>query len=271
MSNEDAHDHEPASADFPKRFGEASWWPFLTAVSLAGVYAAVLVAIGSGALTPLSLGVGVLSLALFAVGTGGWVYHTWVKQYRTTTGNASILRAGMVLFIASDAVNFAAVFLYYFFIRVGTWPPSHFPTGLMSGVFAANTVVLLVSAATYWYAEHSITNRNRGRFLASLAATGVLALAYVAGQADEYAAFIHEQGFSIGSGIFGSVFYALTGLHVLHVVFGIVLLAVVFVRGARGQFSQDRHTGVTTVGWYWYFLVGVWVVTAVILYYGSTL
>ena len=90
MGTEDAHDdhehHLPAVEDWPRGFGEASWWPFVTAAGAAGVYvAAALYIVGRGDASLVSPLAGpaalVASVGLFLVGLYGWVYHAFVSTF----------------------------------------------------------------------------------------------------------------------------------------------------------------------------------------------
>jgi cytochrome c oxidase subunit 3 len=106
-----------------------------------------------------------------------------------------------------------------------------------------------------------------------LGVTLLLGVVFIAGQAYEYYEFIVHKGFALGSGdfsqVFASGFYALTGLHGLHVSLGAVLIAIVFVRALRGQYSSERHVSVSTVSMYWHFVDIVWIFLVVVLYVGA--
>ena len=68
----------------------------------------------------------------------------------------------------------------------------------------------------------------------------MLGLGFLGGQAFEYTNLIRNEGFTITSGIYGTVFYSLTGLHGLHVTAGVVVLTGVLVRALMGHFSSTR-------------------------------
>ena len=141
-STDDHGHHLPAVEDWPKGFGEASWWPFVTAIGAAGFYiGAALYVLGQndtfGFVTPMvGPAVFVGSVFVFLAGLYGWVYHAFVKHFwsRETTGGKG-LRWGMILFLGTEIATFGAVFAYYFFIRAGAqWsqavqhvPEEHFP------------------------------------------------------------------------------------------------------------------------------------------------
>jgi cytochrome c oxidase subunit 3 len=60
-------------------------------------------------------------------------------------------------------------------------------------------------------------------------------------------------------GAFGAIFYAMTGLHALHVLSGVVLILIVWNRGRKGDFSAERHWGVEATAVYWHYVDLVWV------------
>ena len=122
---EDGHDdhHLPAVEDWPRGFGEASWWPFVTALGAAGVYIGVALWIIGDAISPL-LGPAAIagSVGLFLLGIYGWLYHAFITKFwsRDTSENGhASLRWGMIAFLGSELATFRAIFSYYFYFRAG--------------------------------------------------------------------------------------------------------------------------------------------------------
>jgi cytochrome c oxidase subunit 3 len=282
MATEDSHDdgghghHLPAVEDWPRGFGEASWWPFVTALGAAGVYvAAGLYVLGRGEGSPVGPIVGpaafVGSVGLTLAGLYGWVYHAFVSAFwerEASADGGSTLKWGMIAFLGSELATFGAVFGYYFWIRAGVWPPGELPE-LTGSLVLGNTLLLVLSSATLHWAHVQIRNDERGRFVGGLVATLVLGLVFVAGQAYEYYEFIVHSEFTLTSGLFGSAFFGLTGLHGLHVSLGAVFLGVVLVRALAGQYSAERHVSVSTASMYWHFVDVVWIFLVVVLYVGA--
>ncbi|MFB6139798.1 MAG: heme-copper oxidase subunit III [Halosimplex sp.] len=268
--------HLPAVEDWPRGFGEASWWPFVTAVGAAGIYvAAALFVLGRGEeplVDPmLGPGAAVAAVALFLGGLYGWLYHAFVANFweRGTDAHGSgTLRLAMMLFLGTEIATFGAGFVYYFFIRAGTWPPGELPH-LLSSLVLVNTGILILSSFTLHFAHVALRKNDRTRFLRLLGVTLLLGLVFISGQAFEYYTFIVEEGFTITGGAFGSAFFGLTGLHGLHVSMGAVLLGILLVRGLKGQYSADRHTSISTVSMYWHFVDAVWIFLVVVLYVGA--
>jgi cytochrome c oxidase subunit 3 len=256
MTGEDAGNHEHASR-----------WPLIAAVGAAGLYAGVGAAFVGLDLVPAVVpvlfgGVGAVGLV---VGLAGWAHEAFVAG---ATDHADLYTGGMVLFLLSDVATFAAGFVYYAFVRVGTWPPGELPP-LVGSLVAVNTLLLVASSVTVHYAHEALAEGERGRFLGLLAATVGLGVVFLGGQAYEYYEFIVHEGFTLSSGVFASAFFGLTGLHGLHVSLGVVLLAVTLGRALRGRYSADRDTAVRTTALYWHFVDGVWLFLVAVLYVGA--
>jgi cytochrome c oxidase subunit 3 len=272
----DGHSHHlPAVEDWPQGFGEASWWPFVTALGTAGIYVGAglfVLSQGDNALVGASVGPATIiaGVVLFLVGLYGWVYHGFVKHYwsRDAEDSTGKLRWGMLLFLGTEVATFGAGFVYYFFIRVGPWPPGELPN-LLSSLVLANTAILILSSVTLHFAHSALRNGNRRRFAGLLGTTLLLGVVFLAGQVLEYYEFIVGEGFTLSSGIYFSAFFGLTGLHGLHVTLGVILLALLSVRTLYGHYSPERHTSVSTVTMYWHFVDAVWIFLVVTLYVGA--
>jgi cytochrome c oxidase subunit 3 len=174
----------------------------------------------------------------------------------------------MVLFLATDVATFGAGFVYYFFVRADPWPPAHLPE-LLGSLVVINTAILVASSVTLHLAHRSLDRDDRTRFLTWLGLTVVLGAVFVGGQALEYYEFVVAEGFTITSGVFGSAFYGLTGLHGFHVTLGVAILVVILVRGLRGGYGPDRDTSVATASLYWHFVDAVWLFLVAVLYVGA--
>jgi cytochrome c oxidase subunit III len=180
---------------------------------------------------------------------------------------------GIILFIVSEAVMFGAFFAQYFYNRIlsDTWPN---PTGLPPGfervpafpLPVIMTVLLVASGFTAHWAQSAIRRDDRDQFQGWLIVTIVLGLSFLGAQAYEYTNFIVNEGFNITSGIYGTVFYSLTGLHGLHVTIGILVLVGVLIRAFLGHFSSRNHFGVEGTVLYWHFVDVVWIALYATLY-----
>jgi cytochrome c oxidase subunit 3 len=180
---------------------------------------------------------------------------------------------GIVLFIVSEAVMFGAFFAQYFYNRIlsDQWPN---PIGLPPGFERVPafplpvllTVLLVASGFTAHNAQTAIRKDDRDAFQGWLIVTILLGAGFLGGQAYEYTNLIVSEHFSITSGIYGSVFYSLTGLHGLHVTVGVLVLSGVLIRAFMGHFSSRSHFGVEGTVLYWHFVDVVWLALYATLY-----
>jgi cytochrome c oxidase subunit 3 len=163
---------------------------------------------------------------------------------------------GMVVFVASEAMFFAAFFGAYFTIYSvnPVWPPAGFPR-LEPGLATVLTVVLVSSSVTLQLGVRAI-RRDRPRILLSwLGLTILLGAAFLGLQLYDYSLL----GFSVRDGIFGSLFYVMTGLHMAHVFGGVVFLVLVLLQGLGGQLSDASHDSLEAGAIYWHFVDVVWI------------
>jgi len=129
-----------------------------------------------------------------------------------------------------------------------------------------NTIILLSSGATITVAHLALLRGKKQEAIESLIVTVVLALIFTAIQGYEY----RHAPFSISDGVYGSVFYMLTGFHGLHVLIGTIFITVQLVRLTKDQLLSHSHLGFEASAWYWHFVDVVWLLLFVIVYvYGS--
>ncbi len=170
---------------------------------------------------------------------------------------------GMLLFIISEVMIFAAFFTAYFFIRVAEgdpWPAPgmHLPVP----VAFVNTLILVSSSFTLHWAEQSIKRGNRFGLKAGMLTTFLLGCTFLFIQINEYA----NLGFAPQDHAQQTIFYSLTGLHGAHVFIGLLILASVTVRAFRGHYSPESHRGVEVPGIYWHFVDVMWIVVFTTVY-----
>jgi cytochrome c oxidase subunit III len=202
--------------------------------------------------------------------SGGSTAH---PEHALETEGPSNERLGIVLFIVSEAVMFGAFFAQYFYNRVlsDSWPtriglPPGFDRVPSYPLPVILTVVLVASGFTAHFAQTAIRRDDRDALQGWLIVTILLGLAFLGGQAYEYTNLIGTDGFNITSGIYGTVFFSLTGLHGLHVTVGVGVLIGVLIRTFMGHFSSRNHFGVEGTILYWHFVDVVWLALYVALY-----
>jgi heme/copper-type cytochrome/quinol oxidase subunit 3 len=169
----------------------------------------------------------------------------------------------MALFIASESVFFLSVVAVYASLRAGSLDAAkHELDVARTAVFS---LFLFASSATMTIAER----RGGPAGLRWLVLTALLGVAFLTGQVVEYAR-LFGSGIGPSTGLFGTTFFTLTGLHALHVLAGLFAIAVLAVAAAR-RGSAVRPTAWEAVAWYWHFVDGVWVVVFSVVYLGTLL
>jgi cytochrome c oxidase subunit III len=175
----------------------------------------------------------------------------------------------MWLFIISDAVTFGAILFGYAYLRAGSpnWPtPFEFSSSVVNGLIM--TFVLLTSSLTMLGA---VANAKQGRKSACLMWLGVTILLGIVFAALHLREWFHmfAEGWSLsknplgGTVQFGATFFSITGLHLLHVISGIIALIVIGI-GFNTDWLDAGH--VETTGLYWHFVDLVWMFVFPLLY-----
>lgn len=132
-----------------------------------------------------------------------------------------------------------------------------------------NTLLLLSSGAYITWGHHSLIENNRTGLLVGTFVTIVLALFFTYLQYVEYT----ESGFTFADSVYGSVFYATTGLHGAHVLVGTLFILVQYIRILAYQATTTHHLGLESSILYWHFVDVVWLLLFAVVYYwgGSSL
>ncbi len=179
------------------------------------------------------------------------------------------LRYGMILFIASEVMFFAAWFWAFFDASLfpgeaiqysrteltgGHWPPQGIEVLDPWHLPLLNTVILLTSGTTVTWAHHALLHDDREGLKWGLVLTIVLGLLFTAIQAYEYG----HASFEFSGNIYGATFFMATGFHGAHVIIGTLFLIVCLGRALAGHFSPTQHFGFEAAAWYWHFVDVVW-------------
>lgn len=180
------------------------------------------------------------------------------------------LRIGMILFIASEVMFFAAFFWAFFHSSLGptveinaVWPPLGIDVISPWGVPLVNTLILLTSGAAVTWCHHGLLFGLRTQSIIALWITIILAMMFTGLQAYEYV----DAGFGLSSGVYGSTFYMATGFHGLHVLIGTIFLFVSLLRMQWYQLTAGHHIGLECACWYWHFVDVVWLALFISVYW----
>lgn len=241
-----------------------------------------------------------VGVATVIVMMAGW-FGNVIDESRSGIYNEQVdrsFRMGMMWFIFSEVMFFAAFFGALFYARVmvlpwleGTsnnfftnlilWPgfedtwPTNGPAELGGdfermgalGLPFINTAILLTSSVTVTIAHHALREGKRGMVLAFLGLTVLLGFVFVFLQAEEYIHAYQEMNLKLTTGIYGSTFFMLTGFHGMHVSIGAIMLLVIWLRVLKGHFSPKHHFAFEASAWYWHFVDVVWLGLYIFVYW----
>lgn len=233
----------------------------------------------------------VLGAALYIHGESGYLFslgflltlsimYLWLEDVDaegTLMGNhTKQVKAGIAfgfyLFIVSEVFVFLSVFWAYFHSSIvpaveigGVWPPTGITPLDPFAIPLLNTFILVSSGAFVTYGHHALIAGKRTKAIFSIFLTILLAIIFTGLQAFEY----HESSFSMSDSVFGSTFFASTGLHGLHVIVGTIFIIVAYMRIINYHVTKQTHVGVEAGIVYWHFVDVVWLFLYFVVYYWS--
>ena len=130
-----------------------------------------------------------------------------------------------------------------------------------------NTVILVSSSGTITLAHWGLRKNRRTALKLWLGVTVALGVTFLTLQVIEYLHAFRELGLSLGSGIYGSTFFMLTGFHGAHVTLGATMLAIILLRILKGHFTPENHFAFEASSWYWHFVDVIWVFLFTFVYW----
>lgn len=277
-----------------------SHWPILGSISLFFILIGIINLIHANWYGHYCLLAGVLLLVYTAVGWFGSTIAESLSGLHSQQMDRSY-RWAMMWFIVSEIAFFGIFFLALFYARLfsvptlggligskethallwpqftATWPllsnpnPSLFPGPKEIipawGIPALNTLILLSSAVAVTWAHWGLRENKRLRVLLGIGLAIVLGLFFLSCQAFEYHEAYSHFNLTLGSGIYGTTFFMLTGFHAVHVMIGLTILFIILLRCFRGDFVPEHHFGFEAAAWYWHFVDVVWLFLFIFVYW----
>ena len=272
-----------------------SYWPIIGSVGLAFLLGGFAGWLHGASSSYMIAGAVIMAIMLF-----GW-FGTVIKESEAGKYNDQVdmsFRMGMVWFIFSEVMFFAAFFGALFYARQlsvpwlggegnnamtnellwkgfeAAWPTNgpgqvggDFQTVGAWGIPAWNTLILLTSGLTVTWAHWGLKKGNRGQLILGLFLTVALGGLFVGLQAYEYGHAYTDLNLKLSSGIYGTTFYMLTGFHGLHVSIGAIMLLVMLLRSMKGHFTAKHHFAFEAAAWYWHFVDVVWLGLFIFVYW----
>jgi cytochrome c oxidase subunit 3 len=188
-------------------------------------------------------------------------------------------KLGMWLFLLTEIVLFGGLFIGYAYM----WSryPREFHAGsqeLNTVLGVTNTIVLLTSSLTMALAIASLQRGDKRRSMLFVSATVVLGLLFLVDKGFEWAAKFHHglwpssakmMALPGGQQVFFGLYFTMTGLHGLHVLAGVSLLAAVLVLVARGKVHQGDQIVLENSGLYWHLVDVIWIFLLPLFYFAA--
>jgi cytochrome c oxidase subunit III len=186
---------------------------------------------------------------------------------------------GMWVFLVTEVMFFGGLFMAYLVYR--TWYPQAFAEGsrhLDVTLGGINTVILIASSLTMAMAVYAGQQGNRKGQLVYLTLTLLFGFGFLGIKAVEYAEKFrdhlvpgptfewHGAANPANVQMFYSLYFAMTGLHALHMIIGAGMIVVLMIMAAKGRFTREWSTPVEVGGLYWHFVDIVWIFLFPLLY-----
>jgi len=204
--------------------------------------------------------------------------HHHAHHFASADDEFEAAKQGMWLFLVTEVLMFGGLFVAYGIFR-GLYPDMFFEAHhhLAVKMGGINTVVLITSSLTMALAVSSTQKGRRDRAILYLVVTFVLACCFLVVKYFEYSHKFHDGllpgGFFTNtelkhpkSSLFFSLYFMMTGLHGIHVLIGMGVIAWVLRRTIKGEFSPHFYTPIELVGFYWHFVDLVWIYLFPLLY-----
>ncbi len=171
---------------------------------------------------------------------------------------------GLIIFLIADGMTFAGFFAAYLTYKAVNPLPEGSIYELELSIPTLNTILLLISSATFHKAGKALVNQKNDLSQKWLIITASLGITFLICQLFEY----FHLPFGLTDNLFASTFYALTGFHGLHVTLGTLMILIISwqIRINGGRITYKNMFPLEAVELYWHFVDGIWVILFIILY-----
>lgn len=176
-------------------------------------------------------------------------------------------RLGLWLFCFSELFLFVALLSARFYLWRDPTSGAILRPELSQSVGFITTGILLVSSYFMVRSEVAVAKGDRSAFFSSLWVTFVLGLLFLLGVViiewgtipSLAQAITGHAPLRTTDGVFGAVFFAMTGMHALHVITGLIFILIVISNGSKGKYTTERHWEVEACAIYWHYVDVVWI------------
>lgn len=178
-------------------------------------------------------------------------------------------KLGMWLFIFNELLFFGGLFITYAVFRFVHTEAFHFASKELD-VFlgSANTILLLISSATIAMSITTIKQGNKIATLRYLSVTFILGVVFLINKYFEWGVKMDHGLFpssqmliDLGSGdtMFYGLYFAMTGLHAIHIIVGLILIGIAMYKVSNNTITFDNHQLHENIGLYWHLVDVIWV------------
>ena len=190
--------------------------------------------------------------------------ETEKKDVNVTEHHEDFRMFGLITFLIADGMTFAGFFAAYLTYKAVNPLPDGAIYELELPIPTLNTILLLVSSATFHKAGKALLRNKNAESQRWLILTSILGIVFLICQLFEY----FHLPFGLTDNLFASTFYALTGFHGLHVTLGTLMILIISwqTRENGGRLSNQNMFPLEAVELYWHFVDGIWVILFIILY-----
>ncbi len=199
-------------------------------------------------------------------------------HFETMQQQAEAATLGMWIFLVTEVMFFGGLFMAYMIYRIWypeAWAEASRALNIYMG--AGNTIVLIGSSLTMAMAVRNAQTGRRIATVVQLLLTMALGLTFLVVKVFEYydkyvkheipgPTFHFEGPHEAQAEIYFSLYFAMTGLHALHMIIGFGLMSVITWMAWKGRFSKEWYTPVELSGLYWHFVDIVWIFLFPLLY-----
>ena len=199
-------------------------------------------------------------------------------QFDNLDQQREVASLGMWIFLVTEVLFFGGLFLTYAVYR--GWYPQAFAAAsheLIVWAGTLNTVVLITSSLTMALAVHAAQFGRRRALIALLLVTMALGCVFLGVKAFEYwteylehhvpgLGFQFEPEYFLHAQLFFSLYFIMTGVHALHMIIGLGIMAVMVWMSWHGRFTPEYYNPIEVSGLYWHFVDIVWIFLFPLLY-----
>jgi cytochrome c oxidase subunit III len=185
---------------------------------------------------------------------------------KTDTPSTNKFRIAMWFFLLVVLMTFGVLIGAYIFTYNNSapeWKPFNLPVQVWISTF-----LILASSVTYVIADKALTGENQQKAKNWLLATTVLGAVFISSQLLLWLALV-RRGVYVSSNPYAGFFYIMTVVHAVHVIGGIIILGFIVLRTWNATDSiielERRKSLSKSVGWYWHFMGGLWLVLFILL------